>query len=144
MGAPNLLDQPSRSWSLQQIRQRGIALHCVRFALETEPNLGYHSEGAGRLLQGTFDPGGGIQRLAGQRPDGGSVARRSKHSAQKRRRELARAERRERKRERRANPVQHDAETLIAEYRGLNLPGDVEDEAVENDEDEQAGVEAAR
>ncbi len=72
------------------------------------------------------------------------MARRSKHSAQKRRRELARAERRERKRERRANPVQHDAETLIAEYRGLNLPGDVEDEAVENDEDEQAGVEAAR
>lgn len=63
------------------------------------------------------------------------MARRSKHSAQKRRRELARAERRERKRERRANPVEHDTETLIAEYRGLNLPGDVEDEAEGEDED---------
>ena len=73
------------------------------------------------------------------------MARRSKHSAQKRRRELARAEKRERKRERRANPVEHDAETLIAEYRGLNLPGDVEDEAVdENEEEEQAGAGAAR
>ena len=67
------------------------------------------------------------------------MARRSKHSAQKRRRELARAERRERKRERRANPVEHDAETLIAEYRGLNLPGDVEDEA----DDEEAAEENA-
>ena len=73
------------------------------------------------------------------------MARRSKHSAQKRRRELARAEKRERKRERRANPVEHDAETLIAEYRGLNLPGDVEDEAVdENEEEEQAEAGAAR
>ena len=72
------------------------------------------------------------------------MARRSKHSAQKRRRELARAERRERKKERRANPVEHDAETLIAEYRGLNLPGDVEDEAVEEDEEEEAGAQAAR
>ena len=72
------------------------------------------------------------------------MARRSKHSAQKRRRELARAEKRERKRERRANPVQHDAETLIAEYRGLNLPGDVEDEATEDDEQEEAGAGAAR
>ena len=72
------------------------------------------------------------------------MARRSKHSAQKRRRELARAERRERKKERRANPVEHDAETLIAEYRGLNLPGDVEEEAVEEDEEEEAGAQAAR
>ena len=73
------------------------------------------------------------------------MARRSKHSAQKRRRELARAEKRERKRERRANPVEHDAETLIAEYRGLNLPGDVEDEAVdENEEEEQEQAGAAR
>ena len=73
------------------------------------------------------------------------MARRSKHSAQKRRRELARAEKRERKKERRANPVEHDAETLIAEYRGLNLPGDVEDEAVEEEEqEEEAGEHAAR
>ena len=72
------------------------------------------------------------------------MARRSKHSAQKRRRELARAERRERKKERRANPVEHDAETLIAEYRGLNLPGDVEVEADEEEEDEEAGGHAAR
>ena len=71
------------------------------------------------------------------------MARRSKHSAQKRRRELARAERRERKRERRANPVEHDAETLIAEYRGLNLPGDVEEEATDEEaaeEENGAGV----
>ncbi|MCY4483430.1 MAG: hypothetical protein OXC12_11180 [Spirochaetaceae bacterium] len=72
------------------------------------------------------------------------MARRSKHSAQKRRRELARAERRERKKERRANPVDHDAETLIAEYRGLNLPGDVEEEATEEDEEEEAEAPAAR
>ena len=72
------------------------------------------------------------------------MARRSKHSAQKRRRELARAERRERKKERRANPVEHDAETLIAEYRGLNLPGDVEDEATEEGEEEEAEAGAAR
>ena len=72
------------------------------------------------------------------------MARRSKHSAQKRRRELARAERRERKKERRANPVEHDAETLIAEYRGLNLPGDVEEEATEEDEEEGAEASAAR
>jgi hypothetical protein len=73
------------------------------------------------------------------------MARRSKHSAQKRRRELARAEKRERKKERRANPVEHDAETLIAEYRGLNLPGDVEEEAVEEEEqEEEAGEHAAR
>lgn len=71
------------------------------------------------------------------------MARRSKHSAQKRRRELARAERRERKKERRANPVEHDAETLIAEYRGLNLPGDVEDEAEEQDEEEEAEARAS-
>ena len=72
------------------------------------------------------------------------MARRSKHSAQKRRRELARAERRERKKERRANPVEHDAETLISEYRGLNLPGDVEEEATEEDEEEEAEAPAAR
>ena len=72
------------------------------------------------------------------------MARRSKHSAQKRRRELARAERRERKKERRANPVEHDSETLIAEYRGLNLPGDVEEEATEEDEEEEAEAPAAR
>ena len=72
------------------------------------------------------------------------MARRSKHSAQKRRRELARAERRERKKERRANPVEHDAETLISEYRGLNLPGDVEEEAAEEDEEEEAEAPAAR
>lgn len=71
------------------------------------------------------------------------MARRSKHSAQKRRRELARAERRERKKERRANPVEHDAETLIAEYRGLNLPGDVEGEAEEQDEEEEAEAHAS-
>lgn len=68
------------------------------------------------------------------------MARRSKHSAQKRRRELARAEKRERKRERRANPVEHDAETLIAEYRGLNLPGDVEDEADDEEAAEENGA----
>ena len=71
------------------------------------------------------------------------MARRSKHSAQKRRRELARAERRERKRERRANPVEHDAETLISEYRGLNLPGDVEEEPTDEEaaeEENGAGV----
>ena len=72
------------------------------------------------------------------------MARRSKHSAQKRRRELARAERRERKRERRANPVEHDTETLIAEYRGLNLPGDLEDEADEEEAEEETGAGAAR
>jgi hypothetical protein len=72
------------------------------------------------------------------------VARRSKHSAQKRRRELARAERRERKRERRANPVEHDAETLIAEYRGLNLPGDVEEEVDDEENAEENGAEVAR
>ena len=65
------------------------------------------------------------------------MARRSKHSAQKRRRELARAEKRERKRERRANPIAHDAETLISEYRGLNLPGDVEEEVAEDEDAEQ-------
>ena len=72
------------------------------------------------------------------------MARRSKHSAQKRRRELARAEKHQRKRERRANPVEHDADTLISEYRGLNLPGDVEEEAVEEDEEEEAGASATR
>jgi hypothetical protein len=72
------------------------------------------------------------------------VARRSKHSAQKRRRELARAERRERKRERRANPVEHDAETLITEYRGLNLPGDVEEEVDDEENAEENGAEVAR
>ena len=72
------------------------------------------------------------------------MARRSKHSAQKRRRELARAEKQQRKRERRANPVEHDAETLIAEYRGLNLPGDVEDEATEEGEEEEAEAGAVR
>ena len=72
------------------------------------------------------------------------MARRSKHSAQKRRRELARAEKQQRKRERRANPVEHDAETLIAEYRGLHLPGDVEDEATEEGEEEEAEAGAAR
>ena len=50
----------------------------------------------------------------------------------------------ERKKERRANPVDHDAETLIAEYRGLNLPGDVEEEATEEDEEEEAEAPAAR
>ena len=72
------------------------------------------------------------------------MARRSKHSAQKRRRELARAERHARKRERRANPAEHDAETLIAEYRGLNLPGDVEEEVEDEENAEENGAEVAR
>ena len=60
------------------------------------------------------------------------MARRSKHSAQKRRRELARAEKQERKRERRANPVEHDPDTLIAEYRGVYVPGDTESETTDD------------
>lgn len=52
------------------------------------------------------------------------MARRSKHSAQKRRRELARAEKQQKKRDRRANPIEHDSETLISEYLGQNIPGE--------------------
>ena len=61
------------------------------------------------------------------------MARRSKHSAQKRRRELARAEKQQKKRNRRANPIEHDSETLISEYLGQNLPGEEQDE--DNQED---------
>ncbi len=63
------------------------------------------------------------------------MARRSRHSAQKRRRELARAEKHEKKRERRATHQDPDAETLIAEYRGIDLPTDVYREEEENEEE---------
>ena len=63
------------------------------------------------------------------------MARRSRHSAQKRRRELARAEKHEKKRERRATHQDPDAETLIAEYRGVDLPTDVYREEEENEEE---------
>jgi len=67
------------------------------------------------------------------------VARRSKHSAQKRRRELARAEKRERKRERRANPIEHDPEILIAEYRGVHVPEDIENDTADGSESKEDG-----
>ena len=63
------------------------------------------------------------------------MARRSRHSAQKRRRELARAEKHDKKRERRATHQDPDAETLIAEYRGVDLPTDVYREEEENEEE---------
>ena len=63
------------------------------------------------------------------------MARRSRHSAQKRRRELARAEKHDKKRERRATHQDPDAETLIAEYRGIDLPTDVYREEEENEEE---------
>lgn len=65
------------------------------------------------------------------------MARRSRHSAQKRRRELARAEKHEKKRERRATHQDPDAETLIAEYRGIDLPTDIYREEEENEEENE-------
>ena len=65
------------------------------------------------------------------------MARRSRHSAQKRRRELARAEKHEKKRERRATHQDPDAETLIAEYRGIDLPTDIYQEEEESEEENE-------
>jgi hypothetical protein len=65
------------------------------------------------------------------------MARRSRHSAQKRRRELARAERHEKKRERRATHQDPDADTLINEYRGVDLPTDIVTEEEEDDEEDE-------
>tara|TARA_Y100000590_G_scaffold285255_1_gene321004 strand:+ start:402 stop:578 length:177 start_codon:yes stop_codon:yes gene_type:complete len=48
---------------------------------------------------------------------------------------LARAEKHEKKRERRATHQDPDAETLIAEYRGIDLPTDVYREEEENEEE---------
>lgn len=67
------------------------------------------------------------------------MARRSKHSAQKRRRELARAEKHERKRERRANPIEHDPEILIAEYRGIHVPEDTENDVPDSGDSKEEG-----
>ncbi len=69
------------------------------------------------------------------------MARRSRHSAQKRRRELARAEKQEKKRERRATHQDPDAETLINEYRGVDLPTDIIEP--EEEEEEEEGEEQA-